>query len=175
MLACLPSPSGREARSEGGVSYGAASVKILDLGLALFGTDQPASGELTSPGSAMGTADYMAPEQVSDAHSVDIRADIYSLGCTLYKLLTGRAPFSGPQYKTHAEKLVGHLKETPPPVRDLRADVPAELAAVIERMMAKLPDRPFRHAGGGGRRRWRRLPPAATWCEFRPRPLPPPK
>ena len=72
----------------------------------------------------MGTADYMAPEQVSDAHAVDIRADIYSLGCTLYKLLTGQAPFSGPQYQTPAEKMVGHLKETPPPVRRLRTDMP---------------------------------------------------
>ncbi len=114
-------------------------VKILDLGLALLGADQPASGELTSLGQVMGTADYMAPEQASDSHSVDFRADIYSLGCTLYKLLIGRAPFSGPQFKTHAEKLVGHLKETPPPVQRLRTDVPAELALVIERMMAKSP------------------------------------
>jgi len=114
-------------------------VKILDLGLALLSPDQLKDDELTSPGSAMGTADYMAPEQVSDAHSVDIRADIYSLGCTLYKLLTGRAPFGGPQYKSNAEKLVGHLKETPQPVRELRADVPAELAAAIARMMAKSP------------------------------------
>ena len=87
----------------------------------------------------MGTADYIAPEQVLDAHSVDIRADIYSLGCTLYKLLTGHAPFGGPQFKTNAEKLVGHMKETPQPVRLLRTDVSAELAEVIERMMAKVP------------------------------------
>ena len=118
-------------------------VKILDLGLALLGTDRPGRGELTSAGAAMGTADYMAPEQVSDAHSVDIRADIYSLGCTLYKLLTGQAPFSGPQYKTAAEKMVGHLKETPLPVRLLRSDVPAELAALVEQMMAKRPDDRF--------------------------------
>ena len=67
----------------------AGQVKILDLGLALLTSRKPDGGELTSPGHAMGTADYMAPEQVVDAHSVDIRADIYSLGCTLYKLLTG--------------------------------------------------------------------------------------
>jgi len=118
-------------------------VKILDLGLALLSTDKPGQGELTSTGAAMGTADYMAPEQVSDAHAVDIRADIYGLGCTLYKLLTGQAPFSGPQYKTPAEKLVGHLKETPPPVQLLRTDMPPELVAVIERMMAKRPDDRF--------------------------------
>ena len=132
MLTILSSPSGREGGGEG-------IVKILDLGLALLGTDRRAGGELTSAGQPVGTADYMAPEQVSDAHSVDIRADIYSLGCTLYKLLTGSAPFSDPQYKTPAEKLVGHLKETPPPVQRLRAEVPAGLATVIERMMAKSP------------------------------------
>jgi len=118
-------------------------IKILDLGLALLRTDQPGSGQLTSSGQTMGTADYMAPEQASNAHSVDVRADIYSLGCTLYMLLAGRAPFSGPQYKTQAEKLVGHLKEFPPPVRQFRNDVPAELAVVIERMMAKSPDDRF--------------------------------
>ncbi len=136
MLTTLPSPVlGRGAGGEGGMGI----VKILDLGLALLGTDQCEGGELTGTGAAMGTADYMAPEQVSDAHAVDIRADIYGLGCTLYKLLTGQAPFSGPQYKTNVEKLVGHLKETPPPVRQLRSDVPPELAKVIERMMAKSP------------------------------------
>jgi len=118
-------------------------VKILDMGLALLGAEQPGSGELTSAGSAMGTADYMAPQQVSDAHSVDIRADIYSLGCTLYKLLSGRAPFTGPQYKSHGEKLTGHLRDTPPSIRLLRTDVSAELAAVIERMMAKNPAERF--------------------------------
>ena len=138
----LPSPSGRGAGGEGGAGYGAATVKILDLGLARFEAE-PSAREITAAGHAMGTADYMAPEQVSDAHSVDIRADIYSLGCTLYKLLTGRVPFSGPQYKTRAETMVGHLKETPPPARQVRGDVPAELAAVIERMMAKSPDDRF--------------------------------
>ena len=118
---------------------GKGQLKILDLGLALLDTGVPQGAELTSPGSAIGTADYMAPEQVSDAHSVDIRADIYALGCTLYKLLTGQAPFGSPQYATHAEKLVGHLKGTPPPVRELRDDVSPELAAVIERMMCKSP------------------------------------
>ncbi len=81
----LPFRSGREAGVEG-------IVKILDLGLALLGTDSPGEGELTAAGSAIGTADYIAPEQVSDAHSVDIRADIYSLGCTFYKRARGCWP-----------------------------------------------------------------------------------
>ena len=86
MLSILPSLSGKGEGVEG-------IVKILDLGLALLGTDSPGEGELTAAGSAIGTADYIAPEQVSDAHSVDIRADIYSLGCTFYKLLSGLRPF----------------------------------------------------------------------------------
>ena len=130
MLTILPSPSGRGAGGEG-------LVKILDLGLALLGGDRPAGGEVTLAGSAIGTVDYIAPEQIIDAHSVDIRADIYSLGGTLYRLLTGAAPFSGRKHQIYAEKVMGHLKETPPPVRELRPEVPADLAAVVERMMAK--------------------------------------
>ena len=88
----------------------------------------------------MGTADYMAPEQASDAHTVDARADIYSLGCTLYKLLAGQAPFSGPNYPTDMKKMLAQLAEPVPPVRGLRADVPEGLAAVMDRMLAKRPE-----------------------------------
>ncbi len=123
-----------------------AIVKILDFGLARLGGDGGAAahGEMTSAGTAMGTADYMAPEQATDSHSVDIRADIYSLGCTLYKLLAGRAPFSGPKYKGHLEKITGHLRDTPPPIGLVRSDVAPDLASIIERMMAK--DRESRFA-----------------------------
>ena len=69
---------------------------VLHLIIRRDGTAPLAGEEMTGTGQAMGTADYMAPEQASDSRSVDIRADIYSLGCTLYKLLSGRAPFSGP-------------------------------------------------------------------------------
>jgi serine/threonine protein kinase/WD40 repeat protein len=118
-----------------------AIVKILDFGLARLGGDGGAGphGEMTSAGTAMGTADYMAPEQATDSHSVDIRADIYSLGCTLYKLLAGRAPFTGPKYKGQAQKITGHLRDTAPPIGLVRTDVPPELVAIIERMMAKDP------------------------------------
>ena len=68
---------------------------------------------MTGTGQAMGTADYMAPEQTSDSRTVDIRADIYSLGATLYKLLSGRAPFSGPEYQGTFEKMLAH-RQTPP-------------------------------------------------------------
>ncbi len=114
-------------------------IKILDFGLARLLGDQPGRAEVTGSGTAMGTADYVAPEQVSDSHSVDIRADIYSLGCTLYKLLAGRPPYVGPHYKSPMEKMLAHLRDTPPPIGLLRTDVPAELAAVVERMMAKDP------------------------------------
>ena len=106
----------------------------------------------------MGTPDYIAPEQADDSHRVDIRADIYSLGCTLYHLLTGRAPFSGPNYKTPFHKLMGHARDTVPPVKALRASVPDELSADRRADDGEGPGRPVCHAGGGGRRPWRRLP-----------------
>ncbi len=95
--------------------------------------------ETTGTGQAMGTADYMAPEQASDSRTVDIRADIYSLGCTLYKLLSGRAPFSGPEYCATLDKMNAHVQKPPPPIRQFAADVPERLAAVVDRMLAKNP------------------------------------
>ncbi|HEY4759018.1 MAG TPA: serine/threonine-protein kinase, partial [Thermoguttaceae bacterium] len=113
-------------------------VKILDLGLARFHFDQPEE-EMTNSGQAMGTADYMAPEQASDSHAVDIRADIYSLGCTLYKLLAGCAPFEGSQYKGTFDKMTAHVQQTIPPIENLLPQIPVELAAIIEKMLAKDP------------------------------------
>ena len=93
-----------------------ARVKLLDLGLARFQVDQPVGEEMTATGQTMGTPDYMAPEQVSDTHSVDIRADIYSLGCTLYKLLVGYPPFAGPDYQGTFSKMTAHVNEPIPPL-----------------------------------------------------------
>jgi response regulator RpfG family c-di-GMP phosphodiesterase len=104
--------------------------KLLDFGLALhFGRRR-----LTDPGTLLGTLSYMAPEQVSDSASVDIRADIHGLGATLYYSLTGRPPFlsQGPW----ARQVAARLSEPPPDVRALRTDASPELAAVIRRMMA---------------------------------------
>jgi Protein kinase domain len=108
-------------------------VKVLDLGLALFAPDVPEAGQV------VGTADYMAPEQWEPAGAVDGRADVYGLGCTLYCLLTGRPPFEGPGYATREQKRQAHAEVPPPPVRSLRPDVPAGLAAVLDRMLAKDP------------------------------------
>ena len=84
----------------------------------------------------LGTADYIAPEQIDDPHAADIRADIYSLGCTLYFLLAGRPPFPDGSL---IQKLMAHREKTPRPLAEIRADVPPELAQVVERMMAKDP------------------------------------
>jgi serine/threonine protein kinase len=115
-------------------------VIVLDLGLARLMGDAPQGEELTETGQYMGTADFMAPEQGLDARAVDTRADVYSLGCTLYKLLTGRAPFSGPEFDTTFKKIRAHTQFPVPPVREARPDVPALLTAVLGRMVAKQPD-----------------------------------
>jgi serine/threonine protein kinase len=129
-------------------------IKILDFGLARFVSetavaeqsgDSSLTGDtaaspvrsLTQIDSVMGTPDFMAPEQASNAIVADIRADIYSLGCTLYYLLTGKAPFYA---DTLVAKLTSHQERTPPPVSAVRSDVPATLLQVVERMMAKRPE-----------------------------------
>jgi len=117
-------------------------VKILDLGLALLHAE-PGGEEVTSTGQAMGTADYMAPEQTFDSHSVDIRADVYSLGCTLYKLLCGQAPFASEKRQARFAKMLAHVQESVPPVTDRRGDVPEGLVAILNRMLAKQPEDRF--------------------------------
>lgn len=125
-------------------------IRILDFGLAGFATesvilDADSTGDtagnnnpahLTRFGSVMGTPDFIAPEQARDAHTADIRADVYSLGCTLCYLLSGRAPFGG---ESVVDKLKAHVDQAPPSLDVLREDVPTDLARVITRMMAKDP------------------------------------
>jgi serine/threonine protein kinase/WD40 repeat protein len=114
-----------------------ATVKILDMGLARVGSAIENSRNLTQVGQVLGTPDYLAPEQALDARSVDIRADIYSLGCTLFFLLTGRTPF---QAEALAELLLKHQLEPPPLLRSELADAPAQLEKLLAEMMAKSPD-----------------------------------
>ncbi len=109
-------------------------VKILDLGLALFSEDEAASLTISHNENVLGTADYLAPEQALSSHNVDARADIYSLGCTLYFLLTAHPPF--PEGSL-AQRIAQHQSETPPDIRLDRPDCPAELIAICEKMMAK--------------------------------------
>jgi serine/threonine-protein kinase len=111
-------------------------VKVLDLGLARFDDEGKASLTVIHDENVLGTADYLAPEQAVDSHGVDGRADIYSLGCSLYFLLTGHPPFPD---GTLGQRLMKHQKEPPPDVRKDRPDVPADLLAICLKMMAKRP------------------------------------
>ena len=118
------------------------TAKVLDMGLArIEGSDAGTldSALVTSDGVTMGTVDYLAPEQARDTHSADIRADIYSLGCTLYHMLTGRVPFAD---GTPTDRLLQRQMDDPPPVTDLEPDLPQGLSEVVARMCArKLDDR----------------------------------
>jgi serine/threonine protein kinase len=123
-------------------SDGQSVIKILDMGLARLdvGGDSLNIGTMTQEGAFLGTLDYIAPEQVRDAHSADTRADLYSLGCTLHFLLTGQPPFpSG----TPAEKLLKHQFQLPPSIQKLRAEVPASVAVVLQRLLAKQPEQRY--------------------------------
>jgi serine/threonine protein kinase len=115
-------------------------VKILDFGLAKATSEKGAEAGLTKSGQMLGTPDYIAPEQTLDAHKADIRADIYSLGCTLYFLLSGGPPF---QETSLFEILKAHHERDPKPLYLVRPDVPTELAAVVAKMMAKDPTKRY--------------------------------
>ena len=117
----------------------AGVVKILDMGLARLDrrTDEEGSSTMTQEGAVMGTLDYIAPEQAMDSHDVDVRADLYSLGCTLYFLLTGKVPFPGGEA---LQKLLKHRLDEPVPVEQLRRDVPPGVASVVRKLMAKRPE-----------------------------------
>ena len=121
-------------------------IKVLDLGLAKLADEAAVAGDMTSAGQVLGTGDYIAPEQGENPRQADARADIYSLGCTLYYLLTGQAPFSGPQYATFMQKIMAHAKEPVPPIQTLRSNIPEGVVAILERMLAKAPEGRFQTA-----------------------------
>jgi serine/threonine protein kinase len=127
-------------------------IKVLDFGLAKADLENRVMGlqlqpsdvgrdgafNLTQSGQILGTPDFIAPEQIADAQRADIRADIYSLGCTLYYLLSGRPPFSG---TTLDGVLEAHHSMEARPLNSVRPEVSAELTSLVAKMMAKYPDR----------------------------------
>jgi serine/threonine protein kinase len=116
-------------------------AKVLDLGLALIQGELPDDlAVVGGQGYVVGTMDYIAPEQVEDAAKVDVRSDIYSLGCVLYFALTGRPPFPGGDTR---QKITRHRTEEPIPIMDVIPAIPPAFATFLRRMMAKNPeDRP---------------------------------
>jgi WD40 repeat protein/tRNA A-37 threonylcarbamoyl transferase component Bud32 len=120
-------------------------VKVVDLGLARLGEPvEGGSGELTDAGTVMGSVDYLAPEQADEPHRADIRADIYSLGCTLYHLLTGRPPF--PE-GTLVQRLKAHAQRRPAPLARDGAPIPGGLDRIVARMLAKDPRQRYQTPG----------------------------
>jgi formylglycine-generating enzyme required for sulfatase activity/serine/threonine protein kinase len=117
-----------------------AVIKVLDFGLAKVRSESPTDGTLTHDGQMLGTPHFIAPEQISNARGADIRADIYSLGCTLYYLLTGGPPFQGASLY---DLLQAHHSMDAKPLNLARPEVPVELAALVAKMMAKEPERRF--------------------------------
>ncbi|MBI3864184.1 MAG: protein kinase [Planctomycetia bacterium] len=119
-------------------------VKILDFGLARLTTEKQGDTELTQAGQVMGTPDYIAPEQARDTRLADYRSDVYSLGCALFRLLTGRVPFVRPSVM---EKLMARALEDAPRARSLRAELPPQLDDCIARMLEREPARRYQSAG----------------------------
>lgn len=115
-------------------------IKLLDLGLVAF-KDEPGEGE--NERLPRGTADYMSPEQWTDYQGVDIRADIYSLGCTLFKLLCGHTPYRFANREVYPSRMTAHLQAPIPSAKALRPDIPLEVESTILRLLAKDPGHRF--------------------------------
>ncbi len=118
----------------------AGQVKLLDLGLARLQDEsigRSGTSLLTKENKIVGTVDFLAPEQALNSRKVDIRADLYSLGCTFYYLLTGKVPFP---VESAIEKLANHRWEEPEPLEKARPGVPLAIAALVRKLMAKKPE-----------------------------------
>jgi serine/threonine protein kinase len=118
-------------------------AKVLDFGIAKIQEPVGQNPELTAPNLIIGTPQYMSPEQCSQASEIDSRSDIYSLGVILYEMLIGHVPFTG---ESPTAIMMKHLQETPPSVLEERKDLPAEVAAVVARSLAKRPEDRFQSA-----------------------------
>jgi serine/threonine-protein kinase len=123
---------------------GQGTVRILDMGLAIYADGAKASITVPHYESVLGTADYLAPEQALDSPKVDARTDIYSLGCTLYFLLTGHPPFA---YCSLTQEIAKHMTTTPEDVRRDRPDCPRDLVDICVRMMQKNPQLRYQSMG----------------------------
>jgi serine/threonine protein kinase len=113
----------------------AGRARVVDMGLARL-HQVAGDAELTVSGMTLGTFDYISPEQARDPRAADVRSDLYSLGCTMFFMLAGRAPFAE---GTMVQKLLQHQQAEPPAIDEIRPDVPRRLAAIIDRLMAKDP------------------------------------
>jgi len=122
-------------------------VKILDMGLARFSNDSRASLTIAHDENVLGTADYLAPEQAVNSHTVDARADIYALGCTFYFLLTGHPPYND---GTLAQRIMKHQTQPAPSIFLDRKDAPQALVDICQKMMAKTPAKRYASAGDVG-------------------------
>jgi serine/threonine protein kinase len=117
-------------------AYATGQMRVLDIGSARREWQRPGGPAAPAGGALMGTADYIAPEQTLNPQGADTRADLYSLGCTLFHLLTGRPPFPGGSL---ARKLLDHQQTPPPSLRQARPDLPPALDAILQRLLAKRP------------------------------------
>jgi serine/threonine-protein kinase len=115
-------------------------IKILDLGLARFQNGSDSDPSLTRTGMVVGTPDYIAPEQAQNSRAVDIRSDLYSLGCTFYFLLAGRPPFEA---QSAMDVMLLHYTEEATPIEQWRPDVPREVCAILRKLLAKQPEQRF--------------------------------
>lgn len=126
------------ASGNGDQQDGSVGVKVLDLGLA-SANESSEDEALTSTDHVMGTIDYMAPEQLDGTRNVDIRSDIYSLGATLYKLLTGHTPFSTGEQGSRIQKIKALATQEPTPVTTYRDDLPSGLVTIVNRLLNRAP------------------------------------
>lgn len=135
----------RDVKPENLLANDEGLVKLLDLGLALLDENifTHSNSSSIADDKILGTADYLAPEQAINSHSVDARADIYSLGCTLYFCLTGHAPFPT---GTIPQRLLAHQRQQPASIFVDRPDAPQDLVKICEKMMAKKPDDRYQSA-----------------------------
>lgn len=113
------------------------TIKVLDMGLARIGNSGEASLQLTTTGQVMGTVEYMSPEQAEDTREADQRSDIYSLGCTLYRLISGRGPFSR---DTVVKTILAHREAPIPDLEPMADPSVAQLNPIFQRMVAKRPE-----------------------------------